>query len=501
MSVISFPTVVGTTIAFNPLTDSLQFPSGSAASLQFSQLGADALVSLNGSQVRLVGVSVSNLIDANFSFVDGSVVRMGTPGNDSLAGAAGADYFDISEGGTDSVSGGNGNDTIFAGNQLSASDQIDGGIGSDTLQLSGAFSLSMGPSTVTAVETLKVGEGTATIVLANGTVTTATGQFSVDASVQSQSASLNLDGAAVVANGFSALGGSGNDTLIGGGGSDLLNGGDGADSVVGGGGSDTLRGGLGADTLTGGAGDDTFQFVFVSGRTESAPNIPDVIQDFEGAGASGGDIIDLPAFNLSSQPLAFNVLPSTFTFTGPNSGSQPGANAGDGFVDVFWKFDSTNSRFEVWVDTNDDGQFSEVDLRIIVNPAAGSPSQQLTIDDFAENFPVFRGTDGPDSFVGNALANQVFALAGDDTLSGAAGNDTIAGGADNDTIDGGIGNDSLYGGTGNDSMQGSDGLDVLFGGAGNDTLFGGNDADQLVADNGLTGDGVDTAANTNLLDG
>src|SRR5262249_22184576 len=161
--------------------------------------------------------------------------------------------------------------------------------------------------------------------------------------------------------------------------------------------------------------------------------------------------------NLSSQPLAFNVL--AFEFTGPNSGSQPGAHAGDGFVDVFWKF--TDAHFEIWVDTNDDAQFSEVDLRIIVNPAAGSTSTQLTINDFAENFPVLRGTDGPDGpnnptpLVGNALANQIFGLAGDDTLFGLGGNDTIAGGADNDTIDGGLGIDTLYGGTGDDSMQGS----------------------------------------------
>src|SRR5262245_3692310 len=124
MSSISFPTVVGTTIAFNPVTDTLLFPVGSASGLQVSHSGADTLNSLNGSQVRLATVSASNLVDGNFSFADGSLVRMGTPGNDSLAGSAGADYFDISAGGADSVSGGNGNDTIFASNQLSASDQI-----------------------------------------------------------------------------------------------------------------------------------------------------------------------------------------------------------------------------------------------------------------------------------------------------------------------------------------------------------------------------------------
>jgi Ca2+-binding RTX toxin-like protein len=75
------------------------------------------------------------------------------------------------------------------------------------------------------------------------------------------------------------LGGSGNDTLIG----DAN-----ANHLAGNGGADILDGGLGADDLTGGAGDDIFVFDTVLG----SGNV-DVIQDFDGAGVNGGDIIQL----------------------------------------------------------------------------------------------------------------------------------------------------------------------------------------------------------------
>src|SRR5262245_5055013 len=129
MSTIQFSTVVGTTIAFDPLTDTLLFDLGSAAGLQLSQSGADVVVSLNGTEVRLASLSLASLAEPNLSFVDGSVVRIGAAGNDLLIGTSAPDYFDISAGGSDSVLGGDGNDVVIAGNQLGADDHIDGGIG------------------------------------------------------------------------------------------------------------------------------------------------------------------------------------------------------------------------------------------------------------------------------------------------------------------------------------------------------------------------------------
>lgn len=101
-----------------------------------------------------------------------------------------------------------------------------------------------------------------------------------------------------------AIGGSGRDTiignaaankLIGNAGGDYLNGDAGADVLRGGAGNDTLIGANGADVLIGGAGTDTFRFL--SGNSQ--PGALDSLRSgdggaaFDGAGAAGGDRIDL----------------------------------------------------------------------------------------------------------------------------------------------------------------------------------------------------------------
>ena len=106
--------------------------------------------------------------------------------------------------------------------------------------------------------------------------------------------------------GMTAEGGDGNDNLIGDNGKDTLKGGNGGDTLWGGdnndsllgnngndvlsgsAGNDTLTGGPGADTLTGGEGKDVFDF---NALNDSPNGSPDVILDFEGAGA--GDLIDV----------------------------------------------------------------------------------------------------------------------------------------------------------------------------------------------------------------
>ena len=94
---------------------------------------------------------------------------------------------------------------------------------------------------------------------------------------------------------------------------------------------------------------------------------------------------------------------------------------------------------------------------------------------------------GNDTLTGNALANRICGLAGNDRISGGGGNDTLfgdacntkAGPGGNDTLLGGTGNDTLYGGAGKDTLSGGAGADRLYGGAGRDTLSGGAGADRL----------------------
>lgn len=126
--------------------------------------------------------------------------------------------------------------------------------------------------------------------------------------------------------------------------------------------------------------------------------------------------------------------------------------------------------------------------------------------------------------LGNALNNQIFGGAGDDTLNGGGGADTLRGGGGNDVLDGGGGagdivsyrdagvrvdvslttgvgqgsvgvgadalsnfegvegsayNDVLIGNAGANALSGLAGADTLLGGQGNDTLIGGVGADLL----------------------
>ena len=52
---------------------------------------------------------------------------------------------------------------------------------------------------------------------------------------------------------------------------------------------------------------------------------------------------------------------------------------------------------------------------------------------------------------GNAAANSLSGLGGNDTINGLGGNDFIFGGTGNDTIDGGTGADVMIGETGDDT--------------------------------------------------
>ena len=109
-------------------------------------------------------------------------------------------------------------------------------------------------------------------------------------------------------------------------------------------------------------------------------------------------------------------------------------------------------------------------------------------------------TNGDDVLNGDALANTICGLLGNDTINGLGGNDTLFGdlcndkaklffdldlfpaqaGTDgNDKLNGGDGNDTLFGAGGKDTLRGGKGRDKLFGGDGNDTLAGEDGKDAL----------------------
>ena len=114
---------------------------------------------------------------------------------------------------------------------------------------------------------------------------------------------------------------------------------------------------------------------------------------------------------------------------------------------------------------------------------------------------VYLLTDGNDtSFPAAALGLSVFALSGNDFLTGLdfpntyfgnQGEDTLLGEGGNDELIGGKGSDSIAGGTGNDFLSGNNDNDILLGGDGDDTLRGGKQDDILsggAGDDVLNGD-------------
>ena len=95
-----------------------------------------------------------------------------------------------------------------------------------------------------------------------------------------------------------------------------------------------------------------------------------------------------------------------------------------------------------------------------------------------------RGDDGNDSLLGGADFDDANGNTGNDTVSTGAGDDYCVGGKDNDSLAGGSGYDLVYGNLGNDTCNGDDGNDIVRGGQGNDVVNGGNGDDFVSGDKG-----------------
>jgi Ca2+-binding RTX toxin-like protein len=269
------------------------------------------------------------------------------------------------------------------------------------------------------------------------------------------------------------------ETILGNGGDDFLFGAGGNDFIDGGDGADTLRGGDGADRLRGGLGADNFAWALAGfSGAESIFAAPDVMLDFEGAGAAGGDTLTL-ASPPGNRPFVWNGQLAAMPALGASL-----AGAGNGATDVFYAFQGGETF--LLADSDDDGVLDAEDFAVRF-----SGLQSFTTSDFAGTAFIIVGTGGNDTITGTPGDDTIDGGDGDDTLNGDAGDDAIQGGAGDDVIDGGLGNDrvrgGLSGGDGNDIVNGGAGLDFATGGAGNDVVDGGADNDNVSG-----GDGDDT---------
>lgn len=278
----------------------------------YAGYGNDSVIGASGTDtLRGEGGNDTLLAWTGADYLDGGANA------DSLDGGAGDDFLVARLG--DTVIGGVNDDTISVAESLPA--VLDGGSGRDTLRFEGTFDIST--ATLTGIEVLaiysapvmtatqlesfllvtgySVGYTSASVRLSEG----GTASVNLDSllsvgftlygttMVENISFNTNYRGNLSVYAGFGAdiiTGASGDDYLRGEGGSDILTGLDGNDTFEGSAGADVMNGGAGIDVFYGGTGRDTFVF---AANNSSNNSTPDRIQDFEGAGATKGDTIDL----------------------------------------------------------------------------------------------------------------------------------------------------------------------------------------------------------------
>jgi VCBS repeat-containing protein len=278
------------------------------------------------------------------------------------------------------------------------------------------------------------------------------------------------------------------DTLDGGGGNDSIAARDGDDSLIGGAGNDTLQGENGNDTVAGGSGIDTLN----GGTGSDTADYRDFGVDGAGLGTQGVTV------QLSSGAATDNwgnsdTLTSIENVNGSNLADTI---TGDGNANNLSGFGGN--------DTLDGGGGNDwlrggsgndtiygnagtdtVDYGYDGFDSAGAPTQGVIVSlPFAEatdnwgnhdtliSIENVNGSALDDTIGGDGVANVLFGLAGNDTITAGGGDDILDGGAGDDSLSASIGNDTLRGGSGNDTLTGGTGSDTFVVGAGdgNDTV-------------------------------
>jgi Ca2+-binding RTX toxin-like protein len=421
-----------------------------------------------------LGIGLSQPIDSYLGVtLSGSANNLenlyGGSGNDSLYGNTLNNV----------IKGNGGNDTLggetysFLG---SGSDTLEGGNGDDTY----VFAESTSTHSATIVEGSSAGTDTLDFSSFSADVNVALG-IAFGQPVGSYF-SVTLSGSAY--NIENLNGGSGNDSLYG----NTLN-----NVIKGNGGNDTLGGetyaflGSGSDTLEGGGGDDTYFFA-ESTSTHSATIV-------EGSSA-GTDTLDFSNFTADvnvalgiafGQPVGsyFSVTLSgsaynienlyggsgddslygntlnnvikgndgndtlggeTYAFLGSGSDTLEGGNGDDTYS--FAASTSTRSATIVegasaGTDTVDFSAFSTAVTASLNTTSGQSVDAYLTLTlSSTSTFENLFGGSGNDTLTGNALDNHLKGNDGDDTIYGLDGDDILDGGPGTDTLDGGSGSNT-----------------------------------------------------------
>lgn len=144
---------------------------------------------------------------------------IGTSGNDTLTGTSGDDTFDMSQGGKDTVNGGDGFNVYSFGATFAGGDHVIGGAGTDILKLEGDYSagLTLNPNALVSVERIQfLGAFDYNLTLADGNI--APGEyldFYTAPDVGADDRNVFVDASAVVSGGGITIYGGSASTIIG----------------------------------------------------------------------------------------------------------------------------------------------------------------------------------------------------------------------------------------------------------------------------------------------
>jgi Ca2+-binding RTX toxin-like protein len=253
----------------------------------------------------------------------------GGAGDDILKGSQAGSAFGLGSGGSDTITGGAGNDVVFAEGGLSSGDIIDGGGGFNYIYAETAVSMNVtfGVNSLTNLQEIQLSQHgsaipTFTFTMNDGNVAAAATMI-IDGQILGASNTLTVNAGAESDGHYTLRGGAANDTLTG---------------------------GLLGDTLTGNGGNDVFKYTSVA---QSASTTHDTITDLDAAHdffdltTSVGAVDATVAGDVSTVSFDSDLAARIGTFAG----------AGDAIV-VHATGGTLNTHFFLVVDSNGDSAYT-----------------------------------------------------------------------------------------------------------------------------------------------
>ncbi|HEY5723099.1 MAG TPA: type I secretion C-terminal target domain-containing protein [Allosphingosinicella sp.] len=528
---------------------------GADVHLQVNNLGngglsspyATALIFKNVDKSAFTAANLGGYSPLGLTGTDAGETLTGTRGDDVIAGAGGNDLFLVHQGGTDALSGGEGDDSFFFGTRFPQSWQasgitgpmIDGGAGADTILIQN-LGLNRWPVPTSGIEAVRLlsgtdnSYGTGGAKIASSSITfldadiTGMPLFTIDASglLTGEKVTIDLRQESDVE--LILIGGAGDDhftpgsfrsTIYGGAGNDTFEGIYGGDNSFFGGAGNDISHGWGDNVVDGGEGDDVLEEADLGTDRISGGAGNDVIRlrgnsteklnDVTASGGDGDDRIELDTYYPGIVAIDGGAGADTISITGAKGTITIALGAGQ---DVFTLHNMTWVLRPATTLTITDFAAGNGGDRFDWAPilASGLSNYQAGSNPFLTGHArivqsgadTFLQVDRDGSSPGYGFVTYV-TLAGVDAASLTAFNlgfaAQYAGSPGDDAMTGTSGPDWMEGGAGDDSLDGGAGSDRMFGGSGNDLYMVDNSNDVVFEAGGEGTDEVRTGLATYVL--